>query len=114
MAHILPRSPNTNNTTNAYRLNTNGNINNNNASNTNGARPALVDKVRPIKRKLKAAPPHIKGSHILPPKGQIQCTDAPFLTGSGTVTNKTATTSVAAGWTVQHRDLLRRRWRLLL
>jgi hypothetical protein len=51
-------------------LNTNGNINNNNCTNTYGARPALVDKARPSKRKLKAAPPQTKGSHILPHKGK--------------------------------------------
>ena len=39
-------SPNTNNTNNAYYLNTNGNVNNNNnCTNTNGSRPALM--VRP-------------------------------------------------------------------
>ena len=78
MAHFLPCSPNTNNTTNVYYLNTNGNVNNNNASNSYGARPALVDKVRPIKRKLKAVPPHIKGSHILPQKGK-HCVPMPRL-----------------------------------
>ncbi|MFR0912319.1 MAG: DUF6273 domain-containing protein [Evtepia gabavorous] len=38
-------SPNTNNTNNAVYLNTNGNVNNNNCTNTNGSRPALM--VRP-------------------------------------------------------------------
>ena len=35
-------SPNTNNTNNAWRLNSNGNINNNNCTNTNGSRPAFL------------------------------------------------------------------------
>ena len=37
-----PTSPNTNNTNNAWRLNSNGNINNNNCTNTNGSRPAFL------------------------------------------------------------------------
>ena len=39
------RSPNTNNTNNAWNLNSNGNLSNNNCSNTNGSRPALM--IRP-------------------------------------------------------------------
>lgn len=38
------RSPNTNDTTNAWNVNTNGNNSNNNCSNSNGIRPALVEK----------------------------------------------------------------------
>lgn len=41
---ILTRSPNTNNTNNAWNLNSNGSLNNNNCSNTNGVRPALVER----------------------------------------------------------------------
>lgn len=56
------RSPYTDYTRNAYYLNTNGNVNNNNCTNTNGARPALVEQVRPSKRKPKAVPPPSKGT----------------------------------------------------
>nr|DAW60571.1 MAG TPA: hypothetical protein [Caudoviricetes sp.] len=35
-------------------------MNNNNCTNTNGARPALVEQVRPSKRKPKAVPPPSK------------------------------------------------------
>lgn len=45
MTYFSLCSPNTNNTNNAVYLNTNGNVNNNNCTNTNGSRPALM--VRP-------------------------------------------------------------------
>lgn len=38
------RSPNTNNSNNALNVNTNGNWNNNNCSNSNGVRPALMER----------------------------------------------------------------------
>lgn len=42
-------SPNTNNTNNAWRLNSNGNINNNNCTNTNGSlRQQVRDRVQNI------------------------------------------------------------------
>lgn len=37
------RSPNTNNTNNAWNVNTNGDSNNNNVTNSNGSRPALME-----------------------------------------------------------------------
>lgn len=37
------RSPNTNNTNNAWNVNSNGNYNNNNCSNSYGVRPALMN-----------------------------------------------------------------------
>ena len=49
-------SPNTNNTNNAYYLNTNGNVNNNNCNNTNGSRPALMVRSDRVGPKPKAAP----------------------------------------------------------
>lgn len=49
-------SPNTNNTNNAWRLNSNGNINNNNCNNTNGSRPALMVRPDRLGPKPKAAP----------------------------------------------------------
>ena len=49
-------SPNTNNTNNAWRLNSNGNINNNNCNNSNGSRPALMVRSDRVGPKLKAAP----------------------------------------------------------
>lgn len=42
MTCLYLSSPNTNNTNNAYYLNTNGNVNNNNCNNTNGSRPAFL------------------------------------------------------------------------
>lgn len=38
------RSPNTNSSTNAWNVNTDGNYNNNNCSNSNGVRPALMER----------------------------------------------------------------------
>lgn len=49
-------SPNTNNTNNAWRLNSNGNINNNNCNNSNGSRPALMVRSDRVGPKPKAAP----------------------------------------------------------
>lgn len=49
-------SPNTNNTNNAVYLNTNGNVNNNNCTNTNGSRPALMVRPDRVGPKPKAAP----------------------------------------------------------
>ena len=49
-------SPNTNNTNNAIYLNTNGNVNNNNCTNTNGSRPALMVRPDRVGQKPKAAP----------------------------------------------------------
>lgn len=49
-----PTSPNTNNTNNAWRLNSNGNINNN-CTNTNGSRPALMVRPDRVGPKPKAA-----------------------------------------------------------
>lgn len=49
-------SPNTNNTNNAYYLNTNGDVNNNNCNNTNGSRPALMVRSDRVGPKPKAAP----------------------------------------------------------
>ena len=49
-------SPNTNNTNNAWRLNSNGNINNNNCNNSNGSRPALMVRSDRVGQKPKAAP----------------------------------------------------------
>lgn len=37
------RSPNTNNTNNAWNVNSNGNYNNNNCTNSYGIRPALME-----------------------------------------------------------------------
>ena len=37
------RSPNTNNTNNVWNVNSNGNYNNNDATNTYGIRPALME-----------------------------------------------------------------------
>ena len=42
MTCLYLSSPNTNNTNNAYYLNTNGNVNDNNCSNTYGSRPAFL------------------------------------------------------------------------
>lgn len=39
------RSPNTNDSTNAWNVNSNGNANNNNCSNSYGVRPALMEKL---------------------------------------------------------------------
>lgn len=49
-------SPNTNNTNNAWRLNSNGNINNNNCTNTNGSRPALMVRPDRVGPKPKTVP----------------------------------------------------------
>jgi hypothetical protein len=49
-------SPNTNNTNNAYYLNTNGNVNNNNCTNTNGSRPALMVRSDRVGPKPKTVP----------------------------------------------------------
>ena len=38
------RSPNTNNTNNVWNVNSNGNYNNNDATNTYGIRPALMER----------------------------------------------------------------------
>jgi len=60
------RSPNTNNTNNAWNLNSNGNLNNN-CSNTNGSRPALMVKAGLSRPKAEnRAIHHIKGGHIQP------------------------------------------------
>ena len=60
-------SPNTNNTNNAWNLNSNGDLNNNNCSNTNGSRPALMVKAGLSRPKAEnSAIHHIKGGHIQP------------------------------------------------
>ena len=56
MTCLYLSSPNTNNTNNAYYLNTNGNVNNNNCTNTNGSRPALMVRPDRLGPKPKAAP----------------------------------------------------------
>lgn len=62
------RSPNTNNTTNAWNLNTNGNLNNNNCSNTNGSRPALMVRPDRVGPKPKTAP-SITSKEVTPSPG---------------------------------------------
>ena len=52
------RSPNTNNTTNVWNVNTNGSYNNNSYSNTYGVRPALMDTARESSLSAKTAPHH--------------------------------------------------------
>lgn len=60
-------SPNTVNTNNAWYLNSDGNLNNNNCSNTNGSRPALMVKAGLSRPKAEnSAIHHIKGGHIQP------------------------------------------------
>lgn len=68
VTYFLRFSPNTNNTNNAWYLNSNGNLNNNNnCSNTNGSRPALMVKAGLSRPKAESsAIRHIKGGHIQP------------------------------------------------
>ena len=66
VTYFLRFSPNTNNTNNAWYLNSNGNLNNN-CSNTNGSRPALMVKAGLSRPKAESsAIHHIKGGHIQP------------------------------------------------
>lgn len=79
------RSPNTNNTNNAYYLNTNGNVNNNNCTNTNGARPALMVRSDRVSPKLKAVP-SITSKEVIPSLGASKANTlrrcpAPILNG---------------------------------
>lgn len=64
MAHTATnwwlRSPNTNNTNNAWNVNSNGDYNNN-CSNSNGVRPALMEKTRESSLSAKTASPSSKG-----------------------------------------------------
>ena len=78
-------SPNTNNTNNAYYLNTNGNVNNNNCTNTNGSRPALMVRSDQVSPKPKAAP-SITSKEVIPSLAharQIHCADASRLSRTG-------------------------------
>ena len=56
------RSPNTNNTTNVWNVNTDGSNNNNNYSNSNGVRPALMDKTGESSLPAKTVSPSSKGA----------------------------------------------------
>ena len=61
------RSPYTNYAHGAWLLNSDGNLNNNNCSNTNGSRPALMVKAGLSRPKAEnSAIHHIKGGHIQP------------------------------------------------
>lgn len=63
------RSPNSN-ANNAYNVNTDGTLNNNNVYNANFApRPALMEYRDRVSRKAESRSPSIKGGHILPPAG---------------------------------------------
>lgn len=68
MTYFLRFSPNTNNTNNAWNLNSDGNLNNNNCSNTNGSRPALMVRPDRVGPKPKTAP-SITSKEVTPSPG---------------------------------------------
>lgn len=67
VTYFLRFSPNTNNTVNAWYLNSDGGLNYNSCSSTYGSRPALMVKAGLSRPKAESsAIHHIKGGHIQP------------------------------------------------
>ena len=64
---LVAALPNTNDSTNAWNVNSNGNANNNNCTNTYGVRPALMDQPDRVGQKPKAAPHHQRRSYPVQP-----------------------------------------------